>query len=207
MQDLSHLPYSSFLAALDDIAIQHPDVRKLADTAAAATLEENVAILAKPDPDFAITELIQRRPGSGSGSDPRSHPGTGYSTDHRSGEHTGRGGAIAVSPTRGRRSVSPEGGNPNKVDSNNREDDGTAVAVLSPSRRVRKGGTGIKAGANAGVAAAVRHSDVTAAAGLRPDDQRLLVLLQKYVLVKSQAGKEVGGHRYTSSVKRFFASS
>lgn len=29
--------------------------------------------------------------------------------------------------------------------------------------------------------------------GFRPDDQRLLILLQKYILVKSHAGKEVSG--------------
>lgn len=194
-QDLSHLPYSSFLAALDDIAIQHPDVRKIADTAVAAELEERVATVASPSAPAASTSLVVSRPESGSASDPRSRPGTGSGTSPSSGDPSGRGSPGATSPTNHGRSITIATGNQGKAGgarSKNRETDGLAVS----SRGGKKGGAAEKA--------AAKTMDVAAVEGFRPDDQRLLVLLQKYVLVKSQAGKEVRADRYTASARKTF---
>lgn len=213
-QDLSHLPYSSFLAALDDIAIQHPDVRKLADAAAAAALEERVAIAATTIPVTATaTSSAERRPGSGSGSDPRSRPGTGSGTENRSKGPTGRDSPGATSATSDGCPLPVAGGHQSKAGStpargNIIEDDGAAAAAVSPRGGGRKGGAGATAVvAKATAAAAAANVDVMAAEGFRPDEQRLLVLLQNYVLAKSQAGKEVPVHvshepnRCTTSVQ------
>lgn len=187
-QDLSHLPYSSFLAALDDITIQHPDVPKLADTAAAEALEESVATIAAAP---TARSLVVRRPGSGTASSPRSRPGTGSGTDTGSEEPSGRGSPGAISPTNHRRSLTTAAGNQSKAGnarSSTREEDNSVAAAtaaaVSPRAGSRNGGARPKA-------AVAENLDTAAAEGFRPDDQRLLVLLQKYLLVKSQAGREV----------------
>lgn len=186
-QDLSHLPYSSFLAALDDIAVQHPDVPKLADTAAAEAEEESVAIIAAAP----ARSLVVRRPESGSASDPRSRPGTGSGNDTSSEEPTGRGSPGAISPPDHRRSLTiAVAGSQSKAGSargNTREGGGLAAASAGAAVSPKGGRSG---GARA-KAAVAENLEAAPAKGFRPDDQRLLVLLQKYVLVKSQAGKEV----------------
>lgn len=200
-QDLSHLPYSSFLAALDDIAIQHPDVRRLADAATAAALEERVAIIAAAPG----TSLVVRRPGSGSATNPGSRPGTGGGTDTSSGEPAGRDSPRAFSPISDKRSLTAAGGNQSGAGNargGTRGDDVAAAAAAVASKGDRTGGSAVaKAGKKkAAVAVAAETPDAEAAEGFRSDDQRLLILLQKYVLVKSQAGKEVRASRSNAHI-------
>lgn len=120
--------YPELLAALDDLGLQHPEVRKLADAAAASARAESVAVIV-PDvdnetpglADTKVTPIIPRKGVGGMGA------GSG-------------------------RVASAKGGKKQKKSSTERFVEG----------------------------------------GFRPDDQRLLILLRKFVLVKSDFGREVG---------------
>lgn len=216
-QELSHLPYSSFLAVLDDVAIQHPDVRRLADSAAATALEESVVVLAAPaDPAKTLAtkmcpnneslEIAVSHPENGPGTLLGSRPGTrndGERPDNRSpsGRNTanaGLGNKVRAEQSRAPGSSAHQGrkiGGKNKV---------TDAKVKSPRRRGEKPDpttrrAGVVAGEPRTAATSTTPEPTSSAAGetvptsgFRPDDQRLLVLLQKYILVKSTAGKEVG---------------
>lgn len=118
--------YPGFLAALEDLALQHPQVRKLADAAAASARAESVATL--------ITGIQNETPG---------------------------------------------------------------IVEANTPTIVTKGGGGVEAGSRAVASAKGRKkkknpsTERFAEGGFRPDDQRLLILLRKYVLVKSEHGREV----------------
>ncbi|CAM9138462.1 unnamed protein product [Ectocarpus sp. 12 AP-2014] len=182
-KDLSHLPYSSFLAALDDIGTQHPDLRRLADAAAAAAQEESVAVLVRaiPGAATAVSSLVQDDRRSGVGKKSKRH----YN-------RSAKGGATSPTNADGKGSRSEKSRTPT---TENRAEKAAklvgrpgAAGAKSP---VGGGATARVAGAKAaGEGATAETAEVECLGGFRPDDQRLLVLLQKYVFVNSQAGKE-----------------
>lgn len=180
-------------------------MRKIADTAAAAAMEEGVAAVVTAIPTAsAATSLVEvRHPGNGSGTGSGSRPGAGNdTTGNRSGEPsgnhptTGRGSSrgAAGSPTNGRLSLAAAEGKKSKAGHarSSKLQNGT-VTTATQSTEGRVSGAEAKAGgaATTTVAAAAENLELLSAAGFRPDDQRLLVILQQYVLVNSQAGKEV----------------
>lgn len=184
-QDLSHLPYSSFLAALDDIGTQHQDLRRLADAAAAAAQEESVAVLVRaiPGATTAVSSMAEADRGSGVGKNSKR-------PYHRS----VKGGATSPTNADGKRSRAE---NCRITKTDNR---GENAAKLGG----RPGAAGAKSSACGGATAKVAGAKATGEGataetfevdeylgGFRPDDQRLLVFLQNYVFVNSQAGKEV----------------
>lgn len=221
LQELSHLPYSSFLATLDDIAIQHSDVRRLADAAAAATLEESVAVLARTTPAASVaTRRIDiftengsgngfgRRPESGNGHASASRPETGRDVTHRADNHSGE--TIDTGKTTHGHKFTAEGGGAGDQGERgagktqkSRENSGKAASASRTGGRsspnAKKSGVARGDVGAAGMAVAATLSTSAGSAdvetiiveGFRPDDQRLLILLQKYILVKSNAGKEV----------------
>ncbi|CAM9599254.1 unnamed protein product, partial [Scytosiphon promiscuus] len=172
-KDLSHLPYSSFLAALDDIGLQHSDVRRLADAAAATTLEESVAVCASVAPAASVPAT--------------EGPDAGRST-HRKRYAEEGGGALGAGGQR-------EGGAGKKESGENSD---TAASTSRPGGRsspkrigVARGKAGAAVVSGEAAAAGSKAAEAVLMQGFRPDDQRLLVLLQKYILVKSHAGQEV----------------
>lgn len=180
-QDLSHLPYSSFLAALDDIGTQHPDLRRLADAATAAAQEE-MLVRAIPGATTAVASLVEADRGSGVGKKPK-----------RPYNRSVKGGATSPTNADGKRSRAENSRTPT---TENRAEKAAklggrpgAAGAKSPAGG---GATAKVAGAKAaGEGATAETSEVECLGGFRPDDQRFLVLLQKYVFVNSQAGKEV----------------
>lgn len=204
MQDLSHLPYSSFLACLDDITIQHPNVRRIADATAAATIKEAIATLVTPN-------VVH--PGSGSGSGSGNRSGIGKGSRKRAGGYSGNQPTPGAGSSRG-------AGSPKSLDRISSEaQDGKKSTTEHATRGGQvQNGTVTTANystdgrlseakekmvekmvgaAKTTVVAAAEELETLFASGFRPDDQRLLVLLQQYVLVNSQAGREVS--RYTQS--------
>lgn len=128
--------YPGFLAALEDLALQHPQVQKLADAAASSARAESVA---------TMVSGIQ--------------------------------------------------------------DETSGIAETNTPTIAKKGGGGVGAGSRTVASAKGReHKKKTsterfAEGGFRPDDQRLLILLRKYVFVKSEYGREVRrGKRYHSGI-------
>ncbi|CAM9128740.1 unnamed protein product [Ectocarpus fasciculatus] len=182
-KDLSHLPYSSFLAALDDIGTQHPDLRRLADAAAAAAQEESVAVLARATPGAttAVPSSVEANHESGVGK-----------TSKRPYNRSVKGGA--TSPTNADGKISRA--------ENSRTTKTKSRAETAAKLGGRPGAAGAKSPAGGGATAKVAGAkaagegataetiEVECLGGFRPDDQRLLVFLQKYVFVHSQAGKE-----------------
>ncbi|CAM9548670.1 unnamed protein product [Pylaiella littoralis] len=196
-KDLSHLPYSSFLACLDDITIQHPTVRRIADATAAATIKEAIATLVTPN-------VVH--PGSGSGSGSGNRSGTGKGSRKRAGGYSGNQPTPGAGSSRG-------AGSPKSLDRISSEaQDGKKSTTEHATRGGQfQNGTVTTANystdgrlseakekmvekmvgaAKTTVVAAAEELETSFASGFRPDDQRLLVLLQQYVLVNSQAGRE-----------------
>ncbi|CBN75312.1 conserved unknown protein [Ectocarpus siliculosus] len=182
-RDLSHLPYPSFLAALDDIGTQHPDLRRLGDAAAAAAQEESVAVLVRaiPGATTAVSSLVEADRGSGVGKKSK-----------RPYNRSARGEATSPTNADGKRSRAENSRTPT---TENRAEKAAklsgrpgAAGAKSPAGG---GATAKVAGAKAaGEGATAETAEVECLGGFRPDDQRLLVLLQKFVFVNSQAGKE-----------------
>lgn len=223
-QDLSHLPYSSFLACLDDITVQHPNVRKIAEAAAAAVIEEGVATLATSivvRPESGSGTASSSRPGTtgttsgtrrGTGTGSGSRPGTAKGTANRAGESSRNHPTAGTSSSRGagspRRadrisSAASDGENSKGEQAMRRKKNqsGAVTATNHPTEGTgRLDGAGAKkvvGGVTTTVAAAAEKKEILSPAGFRPDDQRLLVFLQQYVFVNSQAGREVS--QYTES--------
>ncbi|CAB1111933.1 unnamed protein product [Ectocarpus sp. CCAP 1310/34] len=182
-KDLSHLPYSSFLAALDDIGTQHPDLRRLADAATAAAQEESVAVLVRaiPGATTAVSSLVEADRGSGVGKKSK-----------RPYNRSAKGGATSPTNADGKRSRAENSRTPT---TENRAEKAAKLGVRPGAAGAKSpaggGATAKVAGAKAeGEGATAETFEVDYLGGFRPDDQRLLVLLQKYVFVNSQAGKE-----------------
>lgn len=172
-------------------------MRKIADAAAAAAIEEGVATLVAP---------IEARPGSGSGSGSGSRSGTAKGAANHSGENsgnrpaTGTGTRGAGSPRKpdwissavqvGKQSKAEHAAMGSKVQKG-------MVTTANRSTKGRLGGAEAKVvgPVKETVAAETERLQIVSTAGFRPADQRLLVFLQQYVLVNSQAGREVSQHK------------
>lgn len=194
---MSYLPYSRFLATLDDLGLQHPDVRKLADAAAAFALAESVATLSTP-----ANALAERNPESKreaiSAIRPGVRPGAGSAT--------GLAADSAKRPKSGRESTRRINPVLNQHKALEKQDPALSVGSRATSSKAEKHYK-TKAGAKSEKttpAPQEKDDDVTAV-GFQPNDQRLLVLLQKYILVKSEAGREVRVDGGFADVSKIFS--
>lgn len=209
-QGLNYLLYPRFLVMLDDLALQHHDVCKMADASAALALEEGAV---KNTP-----EVSQQSPGQKIntktclGSSSRDHHRINSRTRSESTSPTRASpdsGVIENSPRKGPRtslSTSPGKNSKHSPERGSRKQDSSKTTVktvksrqpMSPAERntnegARAAATEARAGAmsNAGAESKSRLSEFIVVGEFRPDDQRLLVLLQNYILVKSKIGREV----------------
>ena len=211
-QELNHLLYPEFLVALDDLAMQHPDVCKMANSAAGLALEERVANITREVPPESHRETgAATHLGLSSGVRPRVSSRTHPVITPPARAPTTNYQRLARSPEKNRKRCP---GNSPRDFSEHRSQTRSKTRESPPSRRAGKQAgspknvknvnthvagrtaTGAEAEAGAGMLfEAVAESDSRPAefdlVGFRPDDQRLLILLQSYILVNSEAGKKV----------------
>lgn len=190
---------------LDDLALQHPDVCKMVDASAALALEEGAA---KNTPDGS-----QRSPGQKKNAETRL--GSSFGDNHRINSRTRSeptsparaspdSGGIESSSQKGRRTspgISPGKGSRHSPGRGSRKRGASKTTIktiknrrpISPAEGNinEEGRAGAGVVSNAGAESKSRLSEFIVVGGFRPDDQRLLVLLQDYILVKSKIGREV----------------
>lgn len=181
-QDLSYLPYASFLAVLDDITAQHSEVKRLAKKAVAVEADERVAITTASTIPAATSTAVARQD---------NHNGSGLTSSSGSGlygEYPGsdRHEDAALVPNN-KPSRSPNGiKSPRNVSTPGSDRGETSIATVTTTAA-----TAAAAESPTGEGGEGPVGGVNPAAGFGPNDQRLLVALQHYVLVKSDAGREV----------------
>ena len=188
------------LAVLDDIAAQHSEVRRLADVAVAAALKENVATTTSAAAITTTTDTTSTTTATTTstatrcqdGSSPRRYP---FEASPREG--SGSYGAATSPRSNGKPSRIPKASEPQQ--SSKSGDNGRDISTIA---KATSGGRG-RGRAAAGAAGesptstackgerGAKNMGGIGAAGFSPNDQRLLVLLQHYVLAKSGAGREV----------------
>lgn len=192
---------------LDELALQHPDVCKMADAAAALALEEGSV--------KNIPKGSQQHPGQTNNHNADTCLGSSFGDNHRissrarsESESTSPtraspdSGGMENSPRKGPRTSpgispgkdsrhSPERGSKKRGASKTTVKTMKSRLSMSPAEGNTDGGARAGAMSNAGAESKSRLSDFIVVGGFCPDDQRLLVLLQNYILVKSKIGREV----------------